>query len=141
MCVYLLNKDALLHHYRALTDVLKGYILEARGLRLSYGEISQELNIHQSTVASFLERFQERNLEENLRSTGRLRKTLAHFNRYLIRTALVNINVSNTVLRDITNSGVSTPTIRYRLREDHVRKWRAVKRALLTEEHATKCLK
>jgi len=58
-----------------------------------------------------------------------------------MQTALVDTNVSNTVLRDITNSGVSTSTIRRRLREDHIRKWRAVKRVSLMEEQAAKHLK
>ena len=54
MPVYPPNKDTCLHHYRAITDVLKGQILEARGLRLMHDEISEELDIPQSTVASFL---------------------------------------------------------------------------------------
>jgi len=141
MRVYPPNEDALLHHHQALTDVLKGWILEARGLGLSYGKISQELDIPQSTVVSFLERFQKRGSEENLHSTGRPRKTSAQFDHYLIRTALVDTNVSNAALHDITNSAVSTSTIRRRLREDHIQKWRAVKRALLTEEQAAKHLK
>jgi len=141
MRVYPPHKDALLHHHRALTDVMKGRILEGRELGLTYGEISKELDVPRSTVASFLERFQERGSEENLHSTGRPRKTSAQFDRHLIRTALVDTNVSNTVLRDITNSEVSISTIRRRLREDHIQKWRAVKRALLTEEHAAKRLK
>jgi len=141
MRVYPPNKDTCLHHHRAVTDVLKGWILEARGLGLTHDEISVELDIPQSTVASFLHRFQERGSEENLRSTERPQKTSARFDRYLIRTALVDTNVSNTVLRNITNSGVSASTIRRRLREDHIRKWRAVKRASLTEEQAAKPLK
>jgi len=44
-------------------------------------------------------------------------------------------------LHDITNSAVLTSTIRRRLREDQIQKWRAVKRALLTEEQAAKRLK
>ena len=70
MRVYPPNKDACLHHHRAVTDILKGRILEARGLGLTHDEISVELDILQSTVATFLQRFQERSSEENLRSTG-----------------------------------------------------------------------
>ena len=141
MRVYPPNKDACLHHHRAVTDILKGRILEARGLGLTHDEISVELDILQSTVATFLQRFQERSSEENLRSTGWPRKTSAWFNRYLMQTALVDTNVSNTVLRNITNSGVSTSTIRRRLRENHIRKWRVVKRVSLMEEQAAKHLK
>jgi len=60
MRVYPPNKDTCLHHHRAVTDVLKGRILEARGLGLMHDEISVELDIPRSTVASFLHRFQER---------------------------------------------------------------------------------
>jgi len=71
MRVYPPNKDGCLHHHRAVTDILKGRILEARGLGLTHDEISVELDIPRSTVASFLQRFQEHGSEENLRSTGR----------------------------------------------------------------------
>ena len=70
MHVYPPNKDARLHYYRAVTDILKGQILEARGLGLTHDEISEELDIPRSTVASFLQRFQEHGSEKNLRSTG-----------------------------------------------------------------------
>ena len=57
MRVYPPNIDACLHHHRAITDILKGRIVEARGLGLTHDEIGEELDIPRSTVASFLQRF------------------------------------------------------------------------------------
>ena len=141
MCVYPPKNNAPLHHRRELTAFRKGWIIEARGLRKSYTEISNELGISCSTVLHFLQRFQERGSEENLPHTGRPRKTSERFDRYLIRTAQVHTDVANNALRDITNSNVSTSTIHRRPREDHIQQWRAVERVLLTETHAAKRLK
>src|SRR5579859_5712289 len=141
MRVYPPNKQTHLHHHQELTDLQKGWILEARGLGKSYPEISEELRIPRSTVVYFLHRFQEHSSEENLPHIGRPRKTSARFDRYLIRIAQVDTDITIAALSDITNSAVSTSTIRRRLHEDHIQKWRAVERALLTEKHASKHLK
>jgi len=141
MRVYPPKKANPPHHHNSLTDLQKGRILEARSLKRSYTQISDELKIPRSTVATFLDRFQQRGSEENLPHTGRPRKTSARSDHVLIRTALANTDVPYTVLRDITNSELSTSTIHRRLHEDYVRKWRAVKRALLLEQHARKRLK
>jgi|SRR5579859_285509 len=141
MRVYPPKKQTLPHHHQQLTELQKGRIIEARAFGLSYDKIGARLKISGDTVASFLRRFEERGSEENLPHPGRPRKTSTRFDRYLIRTSLADTTVPNAVLRDITNSGVSTSTIRRRLREDNIRKWRAVKRALLTEQQAAKRLK
>ena len=141
MRIYPPKKQTLPPHRQELTDLQKGRILEARGLRKSYTEISEELHIPRSTVVSFLHRFQERGSEENLPHTGRPRKTSASFDRYVIRTAQLHTDINNAALHDITNSAVSTSTIHRRLREHHIRKWRAVERALLMEKHVAKRLK
>jgi transposase len=141
MRVYPPNKQTLLHHRQELTDVQKGQIREARGLRKSYTEISKELHIPRSTIVSFFHRFQERGSEENLPHTGRPRKTSASFDRYVIRTAQVDADITNAALRDITNATVLISTIRRRFREDHMRKWKAVEHALLMEKHTAKHLK
>jgi len=72
--------------------------------------------------------------------TGRPQKTSARFNRQLIHAALAISRVPFTELRHILNSEVSVSTIRRRLHDDHIRKWRAVERALFTEKHAKKRL-
>ena len=99
------------------------------------------MHIPRSTIVSFFHRFQECGSEENLPHTGRPRKTSASFDRYLIRTTQVDTDITNTALCDITNATVSISTIRRRLHEDHIRKWKAVECALLTEKHAAKHLK
>jgi len=121
MRVYPPNKQTQLHHRQELTDLQKGQILEARGLGKSYTEISEELHIPQSTVVYFLHWFQEHGSEENLPHIGHPQKTSAQFDRYLIHIAQVDTDNTNVVLRDITNSAVSTSTIRRRLHEDHTR--------------------
>ena len=44
-------------------------------------------------------------------------------------------------LRPISNVPFSTRTIQWRLKEENIRKWRAVKRALLDNDHAKQRLK
>jgi len=104
-------------------------------------EIGEQLSIARTTVVSFLQRFDKRGSEENLRRPGRPRKTSARFDRHLIHAALANSRIPFADLRNIINSDVSVSTIHRRLHEDHIHKWRATERALLTEEHAKKRLK
>src|SRR5579859_4559285 len=136
MRVYPPKISSSLHQRKELTDLQKRRIIEARALGKSFTEIGEELHIPRKTVSSFFERFQSRGSEENLPHTGRPRKTSAQFDRHLIHAALANTRVPFTELRDITNSEVSIATIHRRLLEDHIRKWRAAKCALLTEKHA-----
>ena len=136
MRVYPPKTSDSLHQRKELTDLQKGRIIEARALGKTFTEIGEELHIPRKTVSSFSERFQSHSSEENLPHTGRPRKTSAQFDHYLIHAALANTGVPFAELRYITNSEVSIATIHRRLREDHIRKWKAVKRALLTKEHA-----
>src|SRR5579859_6965169 len=136
MRVYPPKISRSLHQRKELTDLQKGRIIEARALGKSFTEIGEELQLPRKTVSSFFERFQSCGSEENLPHTGRPRKTSVRFDRHLIHAALANTHVPFTELRDIMNSEVSIATIHQRLLEDHIRKWRAAKRALLTEKHA-----
>jgi len=124
MRVYPLKHSTAQRHHNPLTELQKGQILEARGLGRTFTKISEELNIPRSTVVTFLGQFQECGSAENLPHTGRPQKTSAQYDRALICTALVHTNVSYSVLRDITNLEVSESTIRRRLQEDHIRKWK-----------------
>ena len=135
------KKTITRHHHQPLTDFQKGQIFEARHLNKSYTEIGDELHIPRATVQHFLECFQQRGSEENLHHIGRPRKTSTRFDHALIRTALAYPDITYKALCDITNREVSISTIHRRLQEDHVRKWKAVKRALLTKKHAIKRLK
>src|SRR5579859_5964377 len=141
MHVYPPKNYVSLHHRHELTDFQKGRVIEARDLKKSYSEICEELHIPQLTIIKFLHRFETHNSEQNLAHTGRPRKTSTRFNHYIIRTAEAITRIPFTELLDITKSEVSVSTLKRRLHEDHIRKWRAVKRALLTKEHVQKRLK
>lgn len=56
--------------------------------------------------------------------------------RYLVRNAESNTRVPFKELKNLTNIDASIRTMQRRLREEGIRKWRAVKRALLTQKHA-----
>ena len=140
MRVYPPKKQTTTSHHESLTMVQKGRILEARDLGKSHSEIGAQLHIPRTTVTSFLQRFDSCGSEENLPHSGCPCKTSAALDQYIIRTSLEHTDITNDALRDITDLGVSTSTIRRRLREDRIRKWRAVKRALLTDEHPKKRL-
>jgi len=141
MHVYPPKTSMLQHHHHSLTDFQKGHIFKARHLKKSYTEISEELHIPRATMQHFLECFQQRGSEENLPHTGRPRKTSTLFDRMLVDIALTHPDIPYTVSHDISNSNISMSTIHHRLREKGIRKWRAVKRALLTQDHAIKRLK
>src|SRR5579859_996251 len=141
MHIYPPKQSILLHHCTELTSFQKGRIIEARGVGNSPTEIGEELNIPRTTVVSFLQRFQQRGSEENLPRTGRARKTSARFDHYVTRTAESSMCIPFAELHDITNSEVSVRTLHRWLQEEHIRKWRAVKRALLTDKHAKTRLK
>ena len=56
----------------------------------------------------------------------------------IISAAETNTRTPFASLQNIVNVPASTSTIRRRLREDLIRKWRAVKRTLLNKERAKK---
>ena len=86
------------------------------------------------TVTTFLQRLQ------SVQSLPRPRKTSIQEDSYIVRTALANTKVTNSVLLDITNQELSTSTIRRRFHEEKIHKWRAVTRPLLTKKHANQRL-
>src|SRR5579859_3573308 len=141
MRVYPPKNAPLKSHRHLLTAIEKGRVMQAHLDGKSYSEIGAELNIPASTIGSFIERCHKRKSHTNLPHVGRPRKTSNREDRYIIRTALDNTAISNSVLRDITNQDLSVSTIRRRLREDQIRKWRAVIRPLLTSAHAKARLK
>lgn len=108
---------------------------------MTHEEIGEELHIPRTTVSSFLQRLDERGSEENLPRPGGPRKSTATADRYLIRVAESNTRIPLAELRHDINSELSERTIRRRLKEEGIRKWKAVERALLTKAHAQKRLK
>ena len=108
---------------------------------MSHADISHELHIPHTTISSFLQRLDKHGSMENLPRPGRPRATSISQDQYIVDTAEANTHIPLAELRDITNTEVSISTIRRRLREEGIRKWKAAKRALLTKEHAEKRFK
>ena len=119
-----------------LTDFQKGEIVE--GCKIyTQAEVARELNIRPRTVSSFMSCYQKRKSHINLQRHGAPRKLSKSDIRYLVRTAesdtkqpLAEISVNSTF------ADVSTQTIRRRLKEEGIRKWKAVGRCLLTKKDA-----
>ena len=128
------------HQRKELTEFQKGEIV-ALGHDKKPPQISHDLHIPRQTVLSFLKRFYQRESSENLHRSGRARKTSTTADRWLIRTALTETRLPLKELKSICNIPFSTRTIQRRLKEENIRKWRAVKRALLDNDHAKQRLK
>ena len=126
-------------HRHCLTDIEKGEIIVLSKTN-SHGEISRELAVPRRTVSSFLERLEMRHSPYNLLHPGRPRKTSNAFDRWLVRAALTEMSLPLKEFKSITNIPVSEQTVRRRLKENKIRKWRALKRPLLNKEHAKKRL-
>ena len=114
--------------------------IEGRSISTTGREIGHELHIPHQTVSSFLTRLKTRNSSENLSRSGRPRITTKAQDKRIVNAAETNTRLPFASLQNIVNVPASTSTIRRRLREDLIRKWRAVKRTLLTKERAKKRL-
>jgi len=102
--------------------------------------IGHELHIPWRTVSNIQTRLETRHSSENLPRPGRPRITTKAQDKRLVSAAETNTRVPFALLQNIVNVPASTSTIRRRLHEDMIRKWRAVKRTLLRKEHAQKRL-
>ena len=119
-----------------LMDFQKGEIVALRD-SMSHREIGHQLDIPHHTVSSFLERYDQRKSAANLAHPGAPRKLSESDIRYLVhivesdtRLPLAEIPINTTF------SNVSIRTIRRRLKEEGIRKWKAVGRSLLTQKDA-----
>src|SRR5579859_1032498 len=101
----------------------------------------QALLVVQITISDFLACSKKHQTPNNLTRPGRPRITTIAQDKCIIATAQANTRVPFSELLNIVNIPASVSTIRRRLYKDHIRKWRAAKQALLTEDHAIKCLK
>ena len=113
-----------------LTDVEKGAILALK-LYFSYSKIGAKLGRARTTIADFFQRYQKRNSIDNLPRPGRPRILSDASNRLLVRNAESETRVPFKDLKNVTNIDVSEQTIRRRLREAGIRKWRAIKRPFI----------
>src|SRR5436190_16936464 len=118
-----------------LTDVQKGAILALEPL-YSHAQIEAQLNIPRTTITNFINRARGRESIENLPRPGRPRKLSDADVRYLVRNAESETRVPFKELQNLANIDASVQTMRRRLREEGIRKWRAVKRPFLTQKHA-----
>src|SRR5439155_11581079 len=115
-----------------VTDVQKGEILALDPL-YSHARIEAQLNIPRTTITSFINRARGRESIENLPRPGRPRKLSDADVRYLVRNAESETRVPFKELQNLANIDASVQTMRRRLREEGIRKWRAVKRPFLTQ--------
>ena len=114
--------------------------IEGRSEYISDSQIERELYIPRRTVSSFLMCLRNRQSSRNLPRHGRPRITTKAQDKRIIAAAETNTRVPFASLQNIVNIPASTTTIRRRLHEDMIRKWRTVKRTLLRQEHAKKRL-
>jgi|SRR5579859_548070 len=103
--------------------------------------ISRELHIPRRTVSDFHQRLIRRRSAKNLPHPGRPRIISASQDQCIVCTAESDTRIPFTELHNITNMEASVSTVRLRLHEDHMWKWKALKRPQLTEEHAAERLK
>ena len=122
-----------------LTDVQKGAILALRTL-YSYAEIEAQLDIPHSTTFCFVKRAQKLESIDNIPRPGSPRKLSNTTIRYLVHNAESKTRLTFKELRNLSNIDASIQTMRCRLRDEGIRKWRAVNCPLLTPEHAKKRL-
>ena len=120
---------------KELTEFQKGEILALKDL-MSHQKIGARLDIPRRTITNFLKRVEIRDSIENIQRPGAPRKTSKSDDHYIVHTAECNTRIPLKELRADTFSNISEQTLRRRLREAGIRKWRAVNRALLTEIQA-----
>jgi transposase len=124
---------------KELTDVQKGAILALIPL-YSHAEIGAQLGIYPDTINKFVRCTREHDSIENLPRSGRPRILSDATIRHLVRNAESETHVLFKELKNLLNTDASVQTMRHRLRENSIRKWRAVNSPLLTSEHAKKHL-
>jgi len=110
---------------KQLTDLQKGAILSLKEEKLSQRSIAEKLKIPRDTIKNFLKRFRMRGTPENLPRPGRPHLTTPHKDQELHDTVIAQPHIKYKALRELLNLNISIRTIRRRLREEHIRKWRA----------------
>lgn len=119
-----------------LSDLEKGKIIALRDEGMSYDEIAKRVLRPKSTVQSFLERYTARGSAENLSASGKPKLLNRTARRQPVREALKDRQQMLCELRDTVVPEVSIHTVQHALKEEGVQKWKAAKRAFLTDDHA-----
>jgi transposase len=126
----------LAHERHELTEFEKGEIIEGCKF-FKQAEVAHDLEISPQTIATFLSRTKKRKSTNNLPRPGAPRKLTNSDVHYLVRTAESETHVPLAEIAvNTTFSNVSVQTLRRRLREEGIRKWKAVGRCLLTNKDA-----
>jgi IS30 family transposase len=114
-----------------LSDFEKGQMVTLASQGLSLSKIHTQVNRPKSTIKNFLHRYKIQGTEQN-------RPTLLndHTQKLLVREATKVRRQPLCELHNHVAPGVSVNTVKRALREVNIKKWRALKRALLTEDHA-----
>lgn len=123
-----------------LSDFEKGQIIALASQNLSYSQIQQQVNRPRSTIQNFLLRYRERGTEKNAPTPGRPKEIDDHTRRRLVRETKKDRRQPLRELRNDVAPKVSVRTVKRALAAENIKKWRAKKRALLTEAHVRKRL-
>jgi transposase len=123
-----------------LTEGQKAVIQDRHNAGQKLREIEHGTGIRRSTIKSFLARVKKRGSDEDLPRAGRPRKTTIRADRRVIRKAPGQTRVLLAQLAFLSDSNLSVSTIRRRLQEVHIQKWRAAKRPRLNTRHVAKRL-
>ena len=110
--------------------------IEGRSVSMTDTGIGHELHVPRQTVSNFLTRLRTHKSPNNLLRQSRPRITTEAQDKCIIAATKANTHIPFASLQNIVNVPVSTRTIRRRLHEDLIRKWRAAKRPLLNKERA-----
>jgi len=123
-----------------LTDVEKGKILVFHKLSFSNVDVAHGIGRTESAVRKFVARHNTHRSDETHHSSSRPPFLDQRVKRLLVRKTKNDWRQFLAELRDKNAPGVSVRNIKHVLKESNVKKRRAKKRALLTEEHASKRL-
>jgi len=127
--------------WHELTDFQKVEIVEGCKLAKQV-EVARDLKISCQTVSSFLSQYDQPQSSDNLPHDGTPHKLTASDVRYLVHTAESETHVPLAeIVVNTMFSTVSTQTLHRRLREEGIRKWKAVGRCLLMMKDAKTCYK
>ena len=119
-----------------LNILQKGKIIILLDSNTSYAEIARQTTLPMNTVRNFCIRYRTRGTHENLKRSGAPRKTTESEDRELSAVALDNTHLKHIQLKERTNSILSLRSIRRRLKNDGIRKWKAANCAELTQRTA-----
>jgi transposase len=121
---------------RYLSDYVKGKIISLSEDGKGPEDIARKTGVLSGTISAFLKRFRDRGNHTNQPHLGGPRKSTAEEDQAIIAVAHANTRLSHVQVREQANSMLSLRTIRRRLKEDGIRKWKAANCAKLNDRLA-----